>query len=744
MSFYSNITERDIEIKVITKLQSLGYIIDPQNPNKDVYLQKPKYKEEYDKLNGQRPDFIIYSGNDKPLAIIETKKNNSNLLNVEKQAESYAEKLGVKLIFSYDGYRLFSKHLFFQEELQYGGNPLTDFIEKNFLEQFVQTPKIDLNFGKNIKNEAQFIKELKKLEDLLRTTGLKQGDKRFTEFCKILFLRLISEKEKNNNIWLNIINAPEENIIHIINGNLKKLNKKYQMDQYGEELKLEPKYHSRVVKCIVKKLNEIDFINTSLDVKGSAFEFFLGHRGLNDDLAQYFTPRNIIRFMCNLIEPKPGEKIYDPFCGSGGILINAFEYIKKQINPDDKISLKNLKENTIYGTDINSIAYVAKMNMILVGDGHANITEQKGGSLINKRTNQYDIVMTNIPFNLPKNENLLYDIPSSNSNSICVQHCLDALSKNLNSRACIIIPEQFIFIQELKETRTFIINNYNLKIFSLPRRVFEPYTTAKTCIMHLQYTGKPGNLEFIYIDNVGFSLDNQKKEINKNNLIEYLKNPDLYQNAHKFSYEAIANNNFSFQLFPNTNQINELITLSEILEISRIPIKLDPEREYFEITISSHGKGVRPRMKNGEIYKKGKDIGSSRNIIKDEDFCYSKLGANQGAFGEITDNVRNALYSNDFVCFKLKKEFIDLNLDFLIAILTSNPLLEHFKKITKGTAQTRVYPDAFLNTKLPYTKAEFLEYFHLLKDKLKKHQKIKNDFLKSETELKQAIKQFLN
>lgn len=371
MSFYSNITERDIENKVITKLQSLGYIIDPQNPNKDVYFQKPKYKEEHEKLNGKRPDFIIYSGNDKPLAIIETKKNNSNLLNAEKQAESYAEKLGVKLIFSYDGYRLFSKHLLFQEELQYGGTPLIDFIEKNFLEQFVQTPKIDLNFGKKIQSEKQFIDELKKLEDILWTTGLKKGDERFTEFCKILFLRLISEKEKNNNIWLNIINAPKENIIHIINGNLKKINNKYQMDKYGEELKLDAKYHSTEVKHIVEKLNEIDFINTSLDVKGSAFEFFLGYRGLNDDLAQYFTPRNIIRFMCDLIKPKPGEKIYDPFCGSGEILINAFEYIKKQINPDDKIRLKTLKENTIYGTDINSIAYVAKMNMILVGDGHA-------------------------------------------------------------------------------------------------------------------------------------------------------------------------------------------------------------------------------------------------------------------------------------------------------------------------------------------------------------------------------------
>ncbi|AYJ01490.1 hypothetical protein CWO85_03235 [Candidatus Phytoplasma ziziphi] len=509
MSIYLNNTERDVENKVIKKLESLGYITDIQNPDKDVYLQKPKYKEESKKLAGRKPDFIIYSRQNEPLAIIETKKPNSNLLNAEKQAEEYAKKLGIKLIFSYDGYRLFSKHLFFNEELQFGDTPLVDFVQKKDLEKFVDNYKINFNFGKKIQSENQFIQELKKLEDVLWATGLKKGDERFTEFCKILFLRLISEKDKINNIWTNIVNASQEDIIHIINGNLKKLNKKYQMNKYGEELKLDVKHHAKEVKYIVEKLSEIDFINTSLDVKGSAFEFFLGYRGLNDDLAQYFTPRNIIRFMCDLVELKPGEKIYDPFCGSGGILINVFEYIKKQIDKNDKKALQNLKENSIYGADINSIAYVAKMNMILVGDGHANVVQQKGGSLIHKRTNQYDIVITNIPFNMKfgNNTNNLYDISSNNGNSICVQHCLDALSKNLSSRACIIVPEQFIFHKNLKDTRKFIISSYDVKIFSLPQGVFEPYTNAKTCILYLEYQGIKGNLEFIYIDNVGFSLD---------------------------------------------------------------------------------------------------------------------------------------------------------------------------------------------------------------------------------------------
>jgi type I restriction enzyme M protein len=482
-------------------------------------------------------------------------------------------------------------------------------------------------------------------------------------------------------------------------------------------------------------------------VKGSAFEFFLGHRGLNDDLAQYFTPRNIIRFMCNLIEPKPGEKIYDPFCGSGGILINAFEYIKKQINPDDKISLKNLKENTIYGTDINSIAYVAKMNMILVGDGHANITEQKGGSLINKRTNQYDIVMTNIPFNLNimdfgNNVNNLYDIFSNNGNSICVQHCLDALSKNLSSRACIIIPEQFIFHECLKDTRKYIINNYDIKIFSLPQGVFEPYTNAKTCILYLNYKGDKGNLEFININHVGFSLNKNKNKISQNDLIEYVKKQDSYENNSKFQYEEIEKNNFSFKIYPETT--NKGVILSEILEFSRIPIKLEKDKNYFEITIKIRGKGIQKRSfkgKNAEIkYKKGKDFGSTRYIIQNEDFIFSTIDARNGCFSKITEEVRNGVYTGTYCCFKLKKQYQWLNLDFLTKILNTPVMIDYFEQISRGTSNRRsVKKDIFLKTRIPFSEKEIFEYNKYFEKKQIKLKEIQNQYQKIENEINQKF-----
>jgi type I restriction enzyme M protein len=199
------------------------------------------------------------------------------------------------------------------------------------------------------------------------------------------------------------------------------------------------------VKLIVEEINAIDFLESDFDAKGSIFEYFLNYQGKNDDLAQYFTPRLVVRFMVNYLSPKLGEKVYDPFCGSGGMLIEAYQFLHKQILPKDlkKASeLHRLRKETLYGNDIANIAYVAKLNMILVGDGHNNIT--RGDTLKNKIENKYEIVITNIPFNLKTKFGNLYPHPTDDANSICVQHIVTSLKNTAKARAGIIVPDKFV------------------------------------------------------------------------------------------------------------------------------------------------------------------------------------------------------------------------------------------------------------------------------------------------------------
>ncbi len=197
---------------------------------------------------------------------------------------------------------------------------------------------------------------------------------------------------------------------------------------------------------IVEELQVYNLSTTSDDVKGIAFEKFLG-RTFRGELGQFFTPRTIVEFMVSVLDPQEGEYICDPCCGSGGFLIRAFEYVREQIeseleqrkeevkkqlipenyddlNPkeqeaiDAKVSdafakmnfevdvnnakgrLRSLSFDCIYGTDANPrMARTAKMNMIMHGDGHGGVHHHDGLLNVNGIWDgRFDVILTNPPF----------------------------------------------------------------------------------------------------------------------------------------------------------------------------------------------------------------------------------------------------------------------------------------------------------------------------------------------------------
>lgn len=121
------------------------------------------------------------------------------------------------------------------------------------------------------------------------------------------------------------------------------------------------------------KLDPLTLTDVDSDVKGDAFEYFLkASTSTKNDLGEYFTPRHIVKTMVRLVNPQIGETIYDPFCGTGGFLIESFRHIYNNMARTDA-NLKMLREKTVYGNEITNTARITKMNMILAGDGHSNI-----------------------------------------------------------------------------------------------------------------------------------------------------------------------------------------------------------------------------------------------------------------------------------------------------------------------------------------------------------------------------------
>ncbi|MGI4022522.1 MAG: N-6 DNA methylase [Janthinobacterium lividum] len=199
-------------------------------------------------------------------------------------------------------------------------------------------------------------------------------------------------------------------------------------------------------EAIVKALEIYNLSTTSDDVKGIAFEKFLG-KTFRGELGQFFTPRTIVDYMVDILDPQEGETMCDPCCGSGGFLIKAFEYVRAKIegeiqtakeviklqyydenyersstkekekidqivneqfnllnteldinNPESRI--RKLSYDCIFGTDANPrMARTAKMNMIMHGDGHGGVHHHDGLLNVNGIfENRFNIILTNPPF----------------------------------------------------------------------------------------------------------------------------------------------------------------------------------------------------------------------------------------------------------------------------------------------------------------------------------------------------------
>lgn len=301
----------------------------------------------------------------------------------------------------------------------------------------------------------EFSKLLFKCHNIIRNNDKLSPEAAFDEISKILFIKIRYERDNTGTQIFSLDNfkkaretynsfkskdAPE-----FYQFLFEKTKEDFANDHLFEQNDI-IKIRENSFEQIVKELQIYNLSTTSDDVKGIAFEKFLG-RTFRGELGQFFTPRTIVEFMVKVLDPQEGEYICDPCCGSGGFLINAFEYVRAQIEQDieqekEKIKeqyytdsydqlpdkqkeaidtkianafqvlnqeldinnaegrLRSLSFDCIYGTDANPrMARTAKMNMIMHGDGHGGVHHHDGLLNVNGIfDNRFDVILTNPPF----------------------------------------------------------------------------------------------------------------------------------------------------------------------------------------------------------------------------------------------------------------------------------------------------------------------------------------------------------
>ena len=333
------------------------------------------------------------------------------------------------------------------------------------LEEIVDIPKAEeLTNAKKLKEllsqtkaftRDEFSKLLFKCHNIIRNNDKLSPEAAFDEISKVLFMKIRYER---NNTGTQIFSAEEFAKLREAYDKTKSKQSLpfYQQlfestkDDYVKDDLFESndtiKIKEASFEAIVKELEVYNLSRTADDVKGIAFEKFLG-KTFRGELGQFFTPRTIVDFMVALLDPEEGEVICDPCCGSGGFLIKAFEYVREKIESDiqkakeqiktqlfdekyDSLSdkkkeevdkrvdeyftalnqeldtmqtdsrLQQLSHDCIFGTDANPrMARTAKMNMIMHGDGHGGVHHHDGLLNVNGIfENRFDVILTNPPF----------------------------------------------------------------------------------------------------------------------------------------------------------------------------------------------------------------------------------------------------------------------------------------------------------------------------------------------------------
>lgn len=536
MNKRTKVKESATRKKIDILLNNLEWDTDEESPYCNICTERLKTTEQQNKLKGKEPDYSLYKyGTDEIIGIIEAKRKGKDLNETLKDAiEKYAKPLDIPIVFVSDGTFFKTWHIKDNKELTVDGEPVNELLKEKMILRFInEGSEIESIVSKEIKyTREQLVSVFKWANDLLRKEGIREGFDRFIEFANLLFLKLISEmeidREKNGEdrildkkfCWEDFSNLPPDTMMEYINGTvLPHLVGRYNKsgDVFQNKLGIT---NSLTLKQIVDKLSRLTLINIESDIKGDAFEYFLKNAvTVGNDLGEYFTPRHIVRLMVKLVSPQFGDTVYDPTCGTGGFLIDAFRHIKKSCK-QTKENLKILQEKTVFGRELTNTARIAKMNMILTGDGHTNIEQMD--CLQKPVKNLYDVVLANPPYGQNTDWGNLYPVHSNNADCIFIQHVM--LSLNENGRACIIVPEGFLFRTGVdKKTRKYMIDNFNLiAVISLPSGVFNPYTGSKTDILVFE-KGKTKKIWFYELSNDGFDLGATRKPISENDIPDLIK-----------------------------------------------------------------------------------------------------------------------------------------------------------------------------------------------------------------------------
>lgn len=330
----------------------------------------------------------------------------------------------------------------------------------------------------------------------------------FDEMSKVMFCKLFEEKENPQGnrfrvaVYDDCIERLQFNVVRKIFEDAKSNLSYSGLFLPGSKIDLK----DRTIRKIVTLFENYDLGLTAFDVKGEAFEYFLGDT-FTGGLGEYFTPRGIVEFMVEAINPKIGEKIIDPFCGTGGFMIFAFELVSEKIrlqdfSADEKQRWRHeLSSRCLFGTDWKErTSQACKMNMMVHGDGSSGVFMHDGFTDVPGviEDGLFDICLTNPPFGSFETDPVVlnrYELGSGRNSQDRVILAMERSLRLVKSGGTvgIVVIDGVLNNVRTKYVREYLRRHAWIKgVVSLNKETFEGYgARAKTSILFLQKKEEP-------------------------------------------------------------------------------------------------------------------------------------------------------------------------------------------------------------------------------------------------------------
>ena len=277
------------------------------------------------------------------------------------------------------------------------------------------------------------------------------------------------------------------------------------------------------LRAFLKIIDEFNYDHS--ERLGDAFEYLLSVLGSQGDAGQFRTPRHIIDFIVAVIDPKKGDVVLDPACGTAGFLISSYKHIVKAntdangnstLTPDDK---GRLAKNFL-GYDISpDMVRLSLVNLYLHGFTDPHIFEYDTLTSLDRWNEFADVILANPPFMSPKGgikPHGVFSVQSKRSEVLFMDYFLEHLTAT--GKAGIIVPEGIHFVAQsghVKLRRMLIDEGYLLADITLPHGVFKPYASVKTHVLVIdrKLARKSESVLFVEIENDGFSQSDTREPI---------------------------------------------------------------------------------------------------------------------------------------------------------------------------------------------------------------------------------------